>query len=131
MLVENAIKHNIVSAKNRLHCHQQGGEFYVVKTTSDKNFRCESTVWDYGYRQPLRIALRIKQVEVVADTTDFSVSFPIIYTGNYESTDIEDEAPAARRLQLLLESHDPTIRIVAILIVRRRLLPVVKGFPTS
>jgi DNA-binding LytR/AlgR family response regulator len=42
---------------------------------------------------------------------------------------IEDEAPAARRLQQLLESHDPTIRVVAVLDSIEDAVQWLKDFP--
>lgn len=81
MLVENAIKHNIVSGKKPLTIViSKEGNFIVVKNNLQiKTSGVESTGMGLRNIANRYELLTNKQVEVVADTTDFSVSFPIIY----------------------------------------------------
>ena len=81
MLVENAIKHNIVSGKKPLTITiSKDGNFIVVKNNLQvKTSGVESTGTGLQNITSRYELLTNKQVEVIADTSDFSVSLPLIY----------------------------------------------------
>ena len=81
MLVENAIKHNIVSGKKPLTITiSKDGDFIVVKNNLQiKTSGVESTGTGLQNITNRYELLTNKQVEVTADTSDFSVSLPLIY----------------------------------------------------
>jgi two-component system LytT family sensor kinase len=81
MLVENAIKHNIVSGKKPLTITiSKAGNFIVVKNNRQiKTSGVESTGTGLQNITNRYELLTNKQVEVAVDTADFSVSLPLIY----------------------------------------------------
>ncbi|MDB4922087.1 MAG: signal transduction histidine kinase, LytS [Mucilaginibacter sp.] len=81
MLVENAIKHNIVSGKKPLTIIiSKTGNFIVVKNNLQiKTSGVESTGTGLQNIINRYELLTNKLVEVVADTANFSVSLPLIY----------------------------------------------------
>lgn len=81
MLVENAIKHNIVSGKKPLTITiSKDGNFIVVKNNLQvKTSGVESTSTGLQNIMNRYELLTNKRVEVTADTADFSVSLPLIY----------------------------------------------------
>jgi hypothetical protein len=81
MLVENAIKHNIVSGKKPLTITiSKDGNFIIVKNNLQvKTSGVESTGTGLQNITNRYELLTNKQVEVTTDTSDFSVSLPLIY----------------------------------------------------
>jgi two-component system LytT family sensor kinase len=81
MLVENAIKHNIVSGKKPLTITiSKDGSFIIVKNNLQvKTSGVESTGMGLQNITNRYELLTNKQVEVTTDTADFSVSLPLIY----------------------------------------------------
>ena len=81
MLVENAIKHNIVSGKKPLTITiSKVGNFIMVKNNLQvKTSGVESTGTGLQNITNRYELLTNKQVEVIADTANFSVSLPLIY----------------------------------------------------
>ena len=85
ILVENAIKHNIVSGKKPLVITiSKTGNFIVVKNNLQiKTSGVESTNTGLQNITNRYELLTNKQVEVVADPASFSVSLPLIYDSDY------------------------------------------------
>jgi two-component system LytT family sensor kinase len=81
MLVENAIKHNIVSGKKPLTITiSKDGDFIIVKNNLQvKTSGVESTGMGLQNITNRYELLTNKQVEVTTDTADFSISLPLIY----------------------------------------------------
>lgn len=80
ILMENAIKHNIVSAEKplRIHVSAQNGRLIVSNNVQKKNQLTESTgIGLENIRNRYRL-LGEKQIEVAENAFDFTVSIPLI-----------------------------------------------------